>query len=94
MRNASHTGDRRPIASRRWKFSGLATRWLVARGIAPNCISVAGLLAGLLAGACFAIIPRVPEFERLLWMGGWDAEFIATVSALTAPRRPDELGFV
>jgi phosphatidylglycerophosphate synthase len=70
MSNATQPGDRRPIASRRWKFSGLATRWLVARGISPNAVSIAGLLAGLLAGGCFATIPRVPEFARWLWLGG------------------------
>ena len=31
---------------------------------------------------------------RLLWMAGRDAEFLAAVPALTAARRPDELGFV
>jgi LuxR family maltose regulon positive regulatory protein len=31
---------------------------------------------------------------RLLWMAGRDAEFLGLVPALTAPRRPAELGFV
>ncbi|HET7203691.1 MAG TPA: AAA family ATPase, partial [Steroidobacteraceae bacterium] len=33
-------------------------------------------------------------YARLLWMAGRNAEFLATVPALTAPRRPDELAFV
>jgi phosphatidylglycerophosphate synthase len=70
MTNAYQSGDRRPIASRTWKFSGMATRWLVARGVSANSISMAGLLAGLLAGACLAGTAHVPEFTRILWLGG------------------------
>ncbi|HWJ07552.1 MAG TPA: LuxR C-terminal-related transcriptional regulator [Steroidobacteraceae bacterium] len=34
------------------------------------------------------------DYARMLWMAGRDAEFLALVPALTAPRAPEEWGFV
>lgn len=46
--------SRRPIASRDTKWAANVTRWLVARRIAPNRISMASVLAAAGAGAAFA----------------------------------------
>lgn len=44
-------GDqRRPIAARRWPPAIRAARWLAARGISPNAVSIAGLVVGIAAG--------------------------------------------
>jgi phosphatidylglycerophosphate synthase len=70
MSDAYQSGDRRPISSRDWKFSGLAARWLASRGVSPNAISVAGMVAGLAAGGCFALTIHLPHLDRLFWFIG------------------------
>ena len=47
-------GDRRPLASRRWKISEHVASFLAEHGATPNAISVAGLLCGIAAGIMFA----------------------------------------
>lgn len=49
------TGPRRPIPARDLAPSRALAAWLAARGVSANGISVAGCLAGLLAGAAFAL---------------------------------------
>jgi phosphatidylglycerophosphate synthase len=51
---------RRPIASRDTRWAGRLASWLVARRASANGISVAGMLAGLAAGACLAATSGVP----------------------------------
>jgi phosphatidylglycerophosphate synthase len=70
MSHEQQTGDRRPITSRNWKFSQMASHWLAMRGVSPNTISIAGMIVGLLAGVCFAMTARVAEGERVLWFAG------------------------
>jgi phosphatidylglycerophosphate synthase len=70
MSDAYPSGERRPISSRDWRFSGLAARWLASRGVSPNAISVAGMVAGLAAGGCFALTIHIPHLERLFWFIG------------------------
>jgi phosphatidylglycerophosphate synthase len=70
MRDEPQTGERRPIASRNWKFSQFASHWLAAKGFSPNAISVAGMMVGLLAGVCFAMTARMPERDRIFWFAG------------------------
>ena len=47
--------SRRPIASRNTKWAARVTRWLVARQIEPNRISMGSVVAAVLAGAAFAL---------------------------------------
>lgn len=62
------TPDRRPIAARELGvFKSLSTR-LARAGVSANAISVAGMLAGLLAGAALALTARRPELARLGWI--------------------------
>lgn len=53
------TAARRPIAARRLGVSRLAARWLVERGVSANAISLAGMIAGLAAGAALALTAEV-----------------------------------
>lgn len=50
-----YTPERRPLAARNWSGSHRAARWLAARGVAPNAISVGGFVASLGAGAALAV---------------------------------------
>ena len=62
------SGERRPIAARHTRWAGFLTNRLVAWGVTPNLISVAGLLAALAASACLAGTARVDEtVGRWLW---------------------------
>ncbi len=53
--------DRRPLASRERAASKAVAHWLAARGTSPNAISVAGMVAGIAAGAAFAVTPIASE---------------------------------
>ena len=64
------SGDRRPIAARNLRTSVAIANWLAGRGVSPNAISLAGLLAGALAGVAFGCVPAVPDWARLLWIAG------------------------
>ncbi|HEX7900842.1 MAG TPA: CDP-alcohol phosphatidyltransferase family protein [Planctomycetota bacterium] len=62
------TADRRPIAARELGvFKSLASR-LAKAGVTANAISVAGMVAGLLAGAALGFTARRPELARVLWV--------------------------
>lgn len=65
-----HTGDRRPIASRDWRISRVAAHWLARKNVTPNNISMAGMTAGLAAGAALATTHYAPGYETLLWLTG------------------------
>lgn len=60
--------DRRPIAARELKAIGLLAEGLARRGVSPNAISVAGMIAGLLAGAALVLTVRAPAAVRLSWV--------------------------
>ena len=55
--------ERRPIASRELTVWKRAAAWLARQGVSANTISLAGMAAGLAAGAAFALSSR-PEWER------------------------------
>lgn len=52
-------GNRRPLASRDWRFVRAAARALARAGVRPNAISVAGMLACVAAGGALAWTSRV-----------------------------------
>lgn len=64
------SGDRRPIAARNLGVTQRAAAWLVARGASADGISLAGMLAGLLAGLCLAGTVWWPGGAWLLWLLG------------------------
>jgi phosphatidylglycerophosphate synthase len=63
-------GERRPIASREKKGSQLVAGWLATKGVSPNAISVAGMIAGIAAGVAFSFTAIEPEFQRPMWLLG------------------------
>jgi len=63
--------DRRPLASRSWKASERISHWLAQRGASANGISVAGMAAGGLAGALFAVTPHLSGPSLVAaWLAG------------------------
>lgn len=54
MKTKNYIPERRPLVARGWNASHAAARWLAARGVPPNAISIGGLLASLGAGAALA----------------------------------------
>jgi phosphatidylglycerophosphate synthase len=63
--------DRRPIAARSWRASQAVADWLVRRGASANAVSVAGMIAGLAAGAALAGTSYVDGLpQRLAWLAG------------------------
>jgi phosphatidylglycerophosphate synthase len=63
MSDPSYAPERRPISSRENLLSKWAASWLAARGVSPNAISVAGMVAGVLAGTAFAAT-AAPGWDR------------------------------
>src|SRR5438552_3044929 len=61
--------ERRPLAARSWAVSRQLTSWLSRQGVAPNLISIIGMLASLVGGGLLAFTPFISQFERLLWLG-------------------------
>lgn len=59
--------DRRPIAARRSRLIQRFAAWLAARRVAPNSISLLGMIAGISSGVCLAIAGRVECSDRLLF---------------------------
>ncbi len=55
MDKDTYAPERRPIASRERAMAKRVASWLVARGASPNAISMAGMCAGVLAGAGLAL---------------------------------------
>ncbi|MBK4215384.1 CDP-alcohol phosphatidyltransferase family protein [Paracoccus caeni] len=47
------TSNRRPLASRQTGWAVRTSRWLAGTRVTPNQISMAGMAAALIAGACF-----------------------------------------
>ena len=58
--------DRRPIATRNRKWAQSVTMWLASRNVSPNAISVAGMLACLMAGLAFGLTSV--EYNRVFWV--------------------------
>lgn len=51
----AYVPERRPITSREHPASIRIARWIAAMGVSPNAISIAGMIAGILAGLAFAL---------------------------------------
>ena len=71
--DAYNPTDRRPIAAREARWSRAVSRRLVAWNVSPNGISVAGMIAGVLAGAALAGTAHVSNgsaAQRALWFAG------------------------
>jgi phosphatidylglycerophosphate synthase len=66
----SESSKRRPIASREWRVSKRLAAWLAERHVSPNAISVAGMLAGIAAGSCFAATNGFGDHAPWLWLAG------------------------
>ncbi len=60
--------DRRPIAARGLPPVVALAAVLVRRRASPDAISVAGMLAALLAGLCLALVPTWPGAATPLWL--------------------------
>ena len=54
MSDKQYVPDRRPIASRERQLSKRLAQALAVRGVSPNLISLAGMLAGIAAGVALA----------------------------------------
>jgi phosphatidylglycerophosphate synthase len=61
--------DRRPLAARSWNISVSLAAWLARRGVAPNLISVVGMVASLSGGLALAATARWPDAGPFLWLG-------------------------
>lgn len=57
MSDKPYVPERRPIASREAAWSKRVAGWLARSGVSPNAISLAGMFAGITAGAAFALTP-------------------------------------
>jgi phosphatidylglycerophosphate synthase len=60
MSTQSFEPERRPIASRDRAASKAIAHWLALRSVSPNVISLAGMIAGVGAGAALAATALVP----------------------------------
>jgi len=67
---AASAPERRPIAMRERGWAKGLANWLAARKVSPNAISVAGMIAGCLAGAVFAATNFLPEMGWLFFLAG------------------------
>jgi len=66
--------DRRPIAARRLGVMHALARWCVRIGITPNAISIAGMVAAIMAGVLLAGVSR--------WVGeGLGTRFALAIAA-------------
>lgn len=66
----SPASDRRPIASRDTALAQRVADWLIARHVAPNTISVFGMLAGVGAGVALAATSIGPAHAGVFWLAG------------------------
>jgi phosphatidylglycerophosphate synthase len=63
--------DRRPLAARNTRLANAVARFLVRLGASPNGISLAGLVAGLLAGVLLALTSQTDGWpRRVCWLAG------------------------
>ena len=62
--------ERRPIAARGHKASRAVASLLARRGVNANAISVAGMIAGIFAGAAFAATATDFGSQRIWWIVG------------------------
>ena len=58
--------DRRPIATRNRKWAQASARWLAAKNVSPNPISIAGMLACI--AARIALAATLIAYHRIEWL--------------------------
>ena len=61
--------ERRPMFTRDWNISKQFTRWLVARRVSPNAISLAGMAGGIVAGLALAAT-ALPGLASVMCLAG------------------------
>lgn len=62
--------QRRPVAIREWATSRRVARWLAARQISPNLISIVGMVCGVGAGAVLVATSHTAgPAARVAWLG-------------------------
>ena len=59
-------GNRRPIAARSSRHAAAFARWLVARGVTPNQVSLFGLATGVGSGLALALAQELDGTGRVL----------------------------
>ena len=66
------TGNRRPLRSRDWPVIRATARFLAARGISPNTISIASVVFAAAAAFCLCALPVMSFGGTLLlcWLAG------------------------
>jgi phosphatidylglycerophosphate synthase len=63
--------DRRPIFARDWRVSHALAGWLARRGVTANAVSLAGMVSGVLAGACLAATSKLDgAAQTAAWLAG------------------------
>ena len=71
MRTHRHDpSDRRPVPERSFGWIQSSAGRLAKAGVSPNAISVAGLIAAMLAGWLWALTDSHSGQARLLWLAG------------------------
>jgi phosphatidylglycerophosphate synthase len=65
----AESGDRRPIAARELAITQRVAGWLILRGASADGISIAGMVAGLLAGLCLAAVAWT-RLDAPFWLLG------------------------
>jgi phosphatidylglycerophosphate synthase len=63
----AYTPERRPIASRESAYAKSLANYLASRHVSPNAISLAGMVAGIAAGAAFALT-SFPDLSRVAFL--------------------------
>lgn len=58
--------NRRPIPARKSRYSIAFARWLDAKGVTPNQISIFGLVVGIGSGLALLLTPIIPDLARPL----------------------------
>ena len=68
----STPGNRRPLRSRDWPVIRAAARFLAARGVSPNAISIASVVFAAAAALCLCALPALSSGGTLLlcWLAG------------------------
>lgn len=61
--------NRRPLSSRDYKWVQSLARWLAAREVSPNGISVAGMVFATLGAGCYALAYWVGERSFFVYSG-------------------------
>lgn len=64
------SASRRPLKTRSRPAAHAAAAWLARRGVTPNAISVAGVMAAAAAGTCLLLVPGRPAGAQVALLLG------------------------